>query len=73
MVKVTTVKFSELGTNCWLPRRFIQGERCQRVFDCHYPEKRTCKAVDTELAYLKQQAVDTIQQIHAKMKQLGGI
>lgn len=45
------VKSSELGTNCWLPVRFCGG-RCQRVLDCKYPEKRTCKAVQTEIEYI---------------------
>lgn len=44
------VNSSELGTNCWLPVRFCGG-RCQRVMVCKYPEKRTCKAVQTELEH----------------------
>ncbi len=52
-MKATVIKSSELGTNCWLPVRFCGG-RCQRVMDCTYPEKQTCKAVQTEIDYLKE-------------------
>ncbi len=49
--KVVTLK--ELGKNCWLPKRFISGSRCHRVFTCSYPEKKTCRAIEAEIAYLK--------------------
>ena len=48
------VNIHELGTNCWVSARFVEGARCQRVFECLYPEKKTCKAVAAERAYIKQ-------------------
>ena len=45
------IKSSELGVNCWSAHRFCGG-RCQRVIHCNYPEKATCKAVDSEIDYL---------------------
>lgn len=50
--KTAIVKFSDLGTNCWLPQRFIKGTRCQGVFSCKYPEKKTCQAVQGEIVHL---------------------
>ncbi len=48
------VSSKELGTKCWLPNRFIQnGSRCDRVYLCNYPEKKTCQAVHAEIAYLE--------------------
>jgi len=52
---IAIVSFKELGTNCMLPKRFIPGERCDRVWLCNYPEKKTCQAVHVEIAYLKQE------------------
>lgn len=43
IVQSIEVKQSELGTNCWLPARFLGG-KCQRYKRCKYPEKTTCKA-----------------------------
>jgi len=48
MVKTAIVSSKELGTNCWLACRFLEGGKCLRVKHCNYLEKRTCKAVDTE-------------------------
>jgi hypothetical protein len=53
-VKVKVVMASQLG-NCWLPARFIEGATCGRVEKCTYPEKKTCKAVDTEIKLLEDQ------------------
>lgn len=64
------VKASELGTRCWLPRRFIEGERCPRVMRCKYPEKKTCKAVDAEITYQKEQLQKIAGQIKSKVFQL---
>ena len=50
--RAASVTIEELGVNCWLPRRFIEGERCCRVMDCTYPEKKTCRAVDAEIDWL---------------------
>lgn len=49
------VSSKELGTNCWLSARFIEGKRCCLVMRCTYPEKKTCKAVDAEIAYLREE------------------
>lgn len=47
-----SVTVKELGTRCWLTKRFIKGERCDRVYLCNYPEKKTCQAVKAEIIYL---------------------
>jgi len=49
--KVAIINSKELGTNCWSAHRFCGG-RCQRVMRCNYPEKATCKAVQSEIDYL---------------------
>ena len=49
-----SVTVKELGTNCWLAKRFCQnGSRCDRVYCCNYPEKKKCQAVHAEIAYLE--------------------
>ncbi len=65
-----SVTIQELGTNCWLPRRFIEGKRCCRVMECSYPEKRTCKAVDAEIAWLHEQRREQEKLYHEKLSQL---
>lgn len=51
--RAVIVSSKELGTNCWLVRRFIQdGDRCPRVWVCNYPEKKTCQAVKAEIHHL---------------------
>jgi hypothetical protein len=71
MSKTTIVKSSELGGNCWLAERFIEGvSRCPRVMECNYPKKKTCKAVDAEIAYLKDELKQTAEQTKAKIFQL---
>jgi len=56
--RAAVVTLKELGTNCWLPRRFVQrGSRCDRVYCCNYPEKKKCQAVHAEIAYLKKEQV----------------
>lgn len=49
-MKAGVVNSKELGTNCWLPARFIGGGRCLRWEDCRYPEKAECKAREWEIA-----------------------
>lgn len=56
MIKTAIVNSKELGTNCWLTARFLDGVRCQRVMECSYPEKKTCKAVETEIVARKESA-----------------
>ena len=68
-MKSKIVNSSELGTNCWCPARFCDGIRCKRIFDCKYPEKLTCKAVGSEIAYIKeytQQVIRDIQELSNK-------
>ena len=60
--RVVSVTANELGPNCWLTKRFIQGERCERLYRCHYPERKTCQAVHTEVAYLKEHQRQLIKQ-----------
>ncbi len=68
--KSVSVTLKELGFNCWLPKRFIKGNRCQRVMECTYPEKKTCKAVDAEIAYLHQERGEAEVRFHAKVSKL---
>lgn len=69
-MKHAVVSSKELGTRCWLARRFIEGQRCPRVMRCKYPEKKTCKAVDAEIAHLHQRRRAISQQTHAKISKL---
>lgn len=64
------VSSKELGTNCWLPRRFIEGCRCPRVMSCGYPEKKTCKAVDAEIVHLHQSLWAVNRQVRTKISEL---
>jgi len=68
-MKVSAVKASELGNNCWLPVRFCGG-RCQRVMKCEYPEKKSCKAVISEIAYLQEKARADKAKVQKKIQQL---
>ncbi len=49
--QTAVVTRQELGTNCWLAKRFMKGGCCDRVWTCSYPEKKTCKAVLAEIEY----------------------
>ena len=69
-VKFGVVSSKELGTNCWLPCRFIQGGRCAKVMTCNYPEKRTCKAVDAEIKYLNELVMETQRKVGEMIAQL---
>jgi len=53
--RTAMVSSGELGLRCWLPKRFIPESRCDRVWRCKYPEKATCQAVHSEIAYLNQE------------------
>lgn len=68
--RTAIVSFKELGSNCWLPRRFIEGNRCPRMMRCRYPERKTCKAVDTEIRHLNQRLADTQKAIAVKIARL---
>lgn len=51
--RAAVISLSELGTNCWLPRRFVgDGQRCDRIYTCDYPEKKNCQAIHAEIVYL---------------------
>jgi len=65
-----SVTVKELGTRCWLTKRFIKVERCDRVYLCNYTEKKTCRAVDAELEYLHQEVERQVASIAAKEAQL---
>ena len=56
--KYAVVNFNDLGTSCWLPKRFIQRQRCERVQACKYPEKQTCKAVGAEIDFLSHRIIE---------------
>lgn len=64
------VSSKALGTMCWLPKRFIKRERCDRVYLCSYPCKKTCRAVDAELEYLHQEMQRQVRAIADKEAQL---
>ena len=68
--KSVSVTLKEMGVNCWLPKRFIEGERCQRVMECTYPEKKTCKSVNTEIAYLHQERREAEDRCTTKISKL---
>ena len=52
-LRTAIVSLHELGTNCWLPKRFVQdGNRCCRVWTCSYPEKKTCMAIQAEIKHM---------------------
>jgi hypothetical protein len=64
------VTVQELGFHCWQAKRFIKGSRCCRVFECKYPEKKTCRAVDAELEHLHQEMERQVAAIANKEAQL---
>lgn len=68
--KTAVVSSKELGTNCWLPKRFIAGSRCCRVMECSYPEKATCMAVVTEIVRLHLRRREVDEQFHAQISKL---
>ncbi len=44
------VRQDELGTNCWMPIRFLSRCReCSRYEKCNYPEKKTDAVYDALL------------------------
>lgn len=69
-LKHTIVDSSELGLNCWLPAQYVDGVRCGRVMRCTYPDKKTCKAVDAEIAHLHKRRRDTLERAHDKISKL---
>ena len=61
--RTAVVTLKELGTNCWHPCRFIKDDgRCDRLYVCKYPERKTCQAVHAEIAHLKKEQVRLINQ-----------
>jgi len=66
--RVVTIK--QLGSNCWLVSRFIARSRCPRVFKCSYPELKTCKAVETEIAFQQARTQEITEQANAKVARL---
>jgi len=64
--RTAVVSSKELGTNCWLPKRFILGERCDRIWTCSYPEKKTCQAIHTEISCLAQKQ-EHLLQVHSNI------
>jgi len=64
------IKLSELGSNCWLPARFCDGSRCDRINRCTYPEKVNCKAIDTEIVYIQSQSDAQLIQAQKRIMEL---
>lgn len=69
-MKHAIVSSKELGTNCWITARFIDGLRCPRVMSCKYPEKKTCRAVIAELNYLRNESKRLVSYIGNKIDKL---
>lgn len=65
------VTLQELGTRCWLPKRFIQGGRCARVMECNYPEKAKCKAVKAEVDFLNREIFQVQKRALERIQRLG--
>ena len=65
------VSSHELGIYCWLARRFIKRQRCERVLICDYPCKGKCKAVDAEIEYLSKYIIDIQASSLKRMQQIG--
>lgn len=72
MAKTNTaiVNIKELGTNCWLPIRFTGRRRCDHWKTCNYPEKKTCKAREAEIAYLDERATDLQSKVNELLKEI---
>jgi len=68
--RTAIVSSKELRTNCWSSFRFIRDMRCPRVFTCKYPEKKTCRAVEAEIAYLQQLTKEIKKNAKASIQQL---
>jgi len=67
-MKVEVVKSSELGTNCWYPKKFTNNcAGCDKYETCKYPDRRRHPAYDTLIEEKKVLAVD-IKKVRAKMK-----
>jgi len=52
---------------------FLDGERCPIVTRCRYPERKNCKAIDTEIRYLIDKAVKLNQSIGERLARLVAI
>jgi len=65
------VSLKELGTNCWLAKRFLKGGRCDRVMECNYPEKATCKAVEAEVEDISRRIINVQRDALKRIQQLG--
>lgn len=70
MVNSVVVNSKQLGSGCWLPGRFCPGARCRRVYDCNYPEKATCTAVQAERDHLEQVRASAEKQYIEKLNAL---
>ena len=57
------VTLKDQGGNCWTGNRFILSDRCMSVFTCSYPEKRTCQAVQAEIAHLRDTQIRMVRSI----------
>lgn len=56
------VKLSELGTNCWHPKRFVKnGSRCDRIWTCSYPEKGRCMAIHAEIRHMRNEQLRLVR------------
>lgn len=59
-MKIAIVSSKDLGTNCWLPKRFVgECHKCDRFVVCNYPEKKVsleAQAVIEEIKGLEKDA-----------------
>jgi len=65
-MKNAIVKVKDLG-DCWSPARFCES-RCARVLECHYPEKKTCKAVEAERKFIHQHYAERKAELEASLQ-----
>jgi hypothetical protein len=70
-INYAVVSSKDLGTYCWLPRRFIKRTRCDRVLTCKYPEKKTCQAVLAEIDFLSEEISNVQERSKQKVQEIG--
>jgi len=71
-MKAQIIKSSELGTNCWSPKRFAHNcASCQRYDRCKYPEKRVNKKYEG-LRQLRKVKLTEVKEIEQEMRDIVG-
>ena len=60
----------EPRTNCLSTKWYMASGRCEQVFTCTYQEKKTCRAVREEIAYMTKRLETYVKKMEKKLKQL---